>query len=512
MMRWRSGTGRRERESLRRKVHGRSLFGPKGLTVVAAVIAAAAISATVMTPAPAGAAPTTAPADPGAPILGPVGTSLMHGDLASTDSTPNPGPGPRARVRGSSVPGGACAATFIGSDGMPVSLCTEFIGDPRTGGFAVPSVVLFDPRTAAPVASVGLRKGGLLGGVYGYLDGGNRVVVADGSNSILFVGHRRTAHGYRVSVDDRVDVSAHIPAGDAVTGLAPDRQGRIWFATTRGVIGVVGADRRIRSTHLPAGEQLGNGLSVRPGGVSVLTTHALYEMWTQADGTPKVLWRKIYDRGPARRPGQLTWGSGTTPTYFGPGGDGWVAIVDNADPRPSLLVRESDTGRLVCRMPAFGTSGQGTENSPMAWGDSLVIPSTYGYQYPPMAVTGPAQPSNAGFTGGSTRIDVSPTGCRRVWENGDRFASLPRLSRADGLIHGLGYGPYVPGAIQQAGPVYYLATDFATGRRVVSRQVGVAPADEPLELTGTIAADGTLWQATIGRMLAIGGDGRTMQS
>ncbi|MGW5523890.1 hypothetical protein [Gordonia sp. NPDC003950] len=450
-----------------------------------------------------GVAPATADPlpDPGPPILGPAGTSLMHGDLASTDSTPNPGPGPGARLLASSVPGGACAATFIGTDGMPVALCTGFVG---AGGVAVPSVVLFDPRTAEPLARSELRKGGLLGGVYGYLDGRNRVVVADGSNSILFVAHRNTPTGWQVYVDERIDVSRQIPANDAITGLAPDATGRVWFATTHGVIGVLARDRTVHAAHLPAGEDLVNGLSVRPGGVSVITTHALYEMWAHPGAAPHIVWRQPYDRGSARKPGQLTWGSGTTPTYFGPRGDGWVAIVDNADARPSLIVRESDTGRLVCRMPAFATSGQGTENSPMAWGNSLVIPSTYGYQYPPMAVSGPSVPVDAGFVGGSTRIDVSAQGCRRVWENGDRLASLPKLSRADGLIHGLGYGPYDAGAVQQLGPVYYIATDFATGARVETLPVGGAPVDEPLELTGTIAADGTLWQATVGRMLKVG--------
>lgn len=432
--------------------------------------------------------------------LGPMGTSLMHGDLWSTDSTPFVGPGRTAHVAASSVPGGACAATFIGRDGMPVSLCTQFVGtSPPT--VAVATVTLFDPSTAAPLARLQLTKGGLLGGVYGYLDDRDRVVVADGSNAILRVAHRKTAAGWQMYIADRVDVGRHIPAGDAVTGLAPDVSGRVWFATTHGVVGTVDQAKRVRSMHLPRGEDLANGLSIRTHGASILTTHALYEMRAGVDGVPRVVWRRPYDRGAARRPGQLTWGSGTTPTYFGPDGDGWVAIVDNAS-IPRLIVYNSDTGSVVCRMRAFGTSGQGTENSPMAWGDSLVIPSTYGYQYPPMAVTGPSVPGDAPFVGGSTRIDVSANGCHRVWENNDRLASLPRLSRADGVINGLGYGPYRPG-VQQIGPIYYTATDFATGKRVATVRVGDGPVDEPLELTGTIGADGTMWQATLGRMLKI---------
>lgn len=462
-----------------------------------AIIALIAATMVVTTPS-AGAAPAVSPQPPAG--VGPVGTSLMHGDLWSTDSTPFRGPGRSARVAGSSVPGGACAATFIGSDGMPVSLCTQFVGT-APPEFAVPTVTLFDPQTAAPVARLQLAKGGLLGGVYGYLDSRDRVVVADGSGEILRVAHRQTPIGWQVYVDDRVDVSGHIPDGDAITGLAPDFDNRIWFATTHGVVGTVD-DTRVRSMHLRPGEDLGNGLSVRESGVSVLSTHALYEMRAGADGVPRVVWRRGYDRGAARRPGQLTWGSGTTPTYFGPGGDSWVAIVDNAA-RPELIVYDSDSGATVCRMPAFGGPGQGTENSILAWGDSLVIPSTYGYQYPPMAVTGPSVPTNAPFVGGSTRIDVSPSGCRRVWENRDRIATLPRLTRGDGLINSLGYGPYVPGSVQQLGPVYYVATDFATGQRVRTLRVGDGPIDEPLELTGTIAPDGTMWQATVGRMLKI---------
>lgn len=446
----------------------------------------------------------TASAAPAPPApeqgVGPTGTSLMHGDLWSTDSTPFPGPGRGARVHASSVPGGACAATFVGGDGLPVALCTQYLAlTPPT--FAAPVVTLFDPVTAAPLARLQLAKGGLLGGVYGYLDDRDRVVVADGSGAILRVAHRNSKHGWELYVSERIDISRQVPAGDAVTGLAPDFDGRIWFVTTRGVVGTVDAAKRIRSTQLPRGEELGNGLSMRKSGASVLTTHALYEMRADADGVPRIVWRRAYDRGPARKPGQLTWGSGTTPTYFGPGGDDWVAIVDNAT-RPELLVYRSDTGQTVCQMRAFRTSGQGTEDSPMAWGTSLVIPSTYGYQYPPMAVTGPSVPASAPYVGGATRIDVSPQGCRRVWENGDRIASLPRVSRADRMIHALGYSPY-RGGPQQLGPIYYLATDFATGKRAVTERVGEGPVDEPMQLTGTITADGTLWQATLGRMLKI---------
>ena len=464
--------------------------GNRILTVIATTILGLATVST----ATAAASPSTSPG------TGPAWTSLMHGDPESTDSTGHRGPGRTGHLAASSVPGGVCAATFIDSGGYPISLCTAYLaGDPPQ--VATPVVTLFHPRTAQVLARLPLTKGQLLGGVYGFLDDRDRVVVADGSGRILRVGHHRTADGPRLRIDAATDISRHL-GGDGVTGLAPDHRGRTWFATTGGVVGTVTADGRIGTARLPKGERLGNGLTIRRGGASVLTTHALYEMRADATGVPRIVWRRPYDRGAARRPGQLTWGSGTTPTYFGPGGDGWVAIVDNAAV-PKLLVYRSDDGAPVCRMRAFAAPRQGTENSPMAWGDSLVIPSTYGFQYPPMAVTGHSVPAFAPFRGGMTRIDVRDGECRRVWETTtDRMATLPRLSRADGLIHGLAYGPYTPGP-QQVGPVNYAAIDVATGRRVVTRRVASAPVDEPLQLTGMIGPDGALWQGTATRMLKI---------
>ncbi|MGB3695897.1 MAG: hypothetical protein WBA05_00545 [Gordonia sp. (in: high G+C Gram-positive bacteria)] len=444
---------------------------------------------------------TSAAASPAVPGAGPAGTSLMHGDPESTDSTAYRGPGRSARVAAAGVPGGVCAATFVSGDGYVLSLCTAYLaGDPPQ--VATPVVTMFDPRTAQPIARLPLTKGQLLGGVYGFLDDRDRVVVADGSGSILRVGHHRTAAGWALRIDDRTDLSRHL-GGDGITGLAPDYQGRTWFATTGGVVGTVSADGRVGTARLPRGERLGNGLTIRRDGASVLSTHALYEMRADDAGVPRTVWRRTYDRGAARKPGQLTWGSGTTPTYFGPGGDGWVAIVDSAAV-PELIVYHSADGSPVCRMPAFRAPNQGTENSPMAWGRSLVIPSTYGFQYPPMAVSGgPSVPASAPFRGGMTRIDVADGRCTRVWETTtDRMATLPRLSRADGMIHGLAYGPPTPGP-QQVGPVNYAAVDFATGRRVVTRQVGVAPLDEPLQLTGMIAPNCVLWQGTATRMLKI---------
>ena len=45
---------------------------------------------------------------------------------------------------------------------------------------------------------------------------------------------------------------------------------------------------------------------------------------------PEVVWQREYDNGSQKKPGQLSAGSGTTPTVLP---SGLVAITDNADPQ-----------------------------------------------------------------------------------------------------------------------------------------------------------------------------------
>ena len=493
------------------------------------------------------------------PGLGPAGTATVHGDAASTDTLPGRGPGPNPAVA-SALTGATCSTVFIGSDGLPVALCTSYVGLAPPTPLA-PTVKLFHPDTAAVLAEVQLAKGALLGGVYGYLDDRDRVVVADGNRRLLAVGHERTAAGpWRMTVEVLADLSPAVPDGDAITGLMPAFDGRVWFATSGGVVGTVrprgvggggteNDDDELRFLALPAGERITNGLTVRPGGASVITTRALYEVDLEADGTPTVRWRHGYEVGPGRKPGLLAHGSGTTPTYFGPG-DSLVAITDDAE-HPDLIVLRRDDGSRVCRMPAFATTlrpdsaaadgvlidgAAATENSIIASGDALVLVNTYGFEYPPFAVDGPAVPAGAPYTGGMTRIDVRTDGvsgprtgggsCSRAWTSLARTASLPKLTTGDGLIHALAYGPPrslpAPGSApdpgfasvldqglaQKFGPVDVISTDVETGREVARSFIGHAPLDEPMELTGTIHsrgdAPGVMWQPTLTRMLRIG--------
>ena len=512
-----------------------------GVVAVGLVLAVVLVAAAVPASAQSGA---VAPRPPG---QGPDGTATLHGDAWSTDTLPGRGPGAAPTVTGLPT-GSTCSSVFVGGDGMPVALCTAYLGlTPPTP--LAPTVVVFDPATGAPLAQVQLAKGTLLGGVYGYLDDRDRVVVADGNRRLLAVGHERdpgplgSVGAWRMRVDVLAELDGAVPAGDAVTGLGPGFDGRVWFATSGGVVGTVrpGEQGSVHTLALPPGERITNGLTVREGGASILTTRALYEVDSGSEGTPTIRWRRGYAGGPARKPGLLAYGSGTTPTYFGTGAvpdsggaGGLVAITDDAV-RPELVVYRRADGSEVCRMPAFATTEDpssaaadgtlirgpaATENSIIATGDALVLVNTYGFQYPPFAVDGPSVPDRAAYTGGMTRVDVSGAGCRRAWTSTSRTASLPKLTRDDRLVHALAYGPIpqAPGSAedelgsgfaQKAGPVFFTSTDVETGREVARDPVGVAPVDEPMELTGTIAPGPggapVAWQPTLARMLRIAG-------
>lgn len=419
----------------------------------------------------------------------PLASRLMHRDLDSTDSLPWSGPGNNHTIA-SSIPGGACSTVLQGTDGIPIGLCTRYLG--LTYGITpiAPSIVLFDPATAVPRAHLELRKYDLFGGVYAYLDEQDRVVIAEG-HRIVRVAHSLHKNGWKLYVDDVIDLPP-MPKGSNIAGLVPDGSGNIWFITKDALLGCIQPNGTIKTIKLGKGEKIANGLTPRPRGVSVLTTHKLYEV---TGPTPTIKWKITYDRGSGRKPGQLSWGSGTTPTFFGPNSSR-VAIVDNKDGSPDLLVFDAETGKEVCRMQAFSAPFQGTENSIMAHGNSLWIPSTYGFEYPELAVDGPLLPEPAVFNGGLTRVDLVNDKCVRRWENHTRIATLPMLTLKDFRI-------WAFSTDLDSNNVSLISVDARTGKELTRTRVGVRPFDEPMQLTGLITPRGEVWQATATRMIRV---------
>ncbi|MBF6453414.1 hypothetical protein [Nocardia cyriacigeorgica] len=454
----------------------------------------------LMSAGSASAAPVWGPLAPPNPHLGPLGTATMHGDAGSSDATPLAGPGTGKHAVTIYPLAAACPTLLQGNDGLVVALCTTVAG-------REPTVFLIDPQSPVglPLASLTLVKGSLLGGVYAYLDNADRLVVVDGNRDLLRIGHGRTESGrWQLTVDASVPLAGSIPAGDNVTGLVPDWSGNVWFAAGGGVVGFVRPAGAVAAIALPGGEQVANSISAAPSGrVAVATTHALYELRASGSG-PEVLWRAPYERGPARKPGQLSWGTGSTPTYFGPRtGAEYLTIVDNAEGRVRLLVFRTGSGELVCTRPVLTEDGAGSENSPIGIGRSVFVASTYGYPYPAVPEgAGPAVPPTAPFAGGLTRVDVDDNGCRTVWDSPVRSAAVPHLSTADGLVYTVSRIG-LPTTTPLDG--YALTViDPETGGVLANSVLPPTIVGDPLQMSALITKSGKLLQGTVTGIVRVG--------
>jgi len=82
------------------------------------------------------------------------------------------------------------------------------------------------------------------------------------------------------------------------------------------------------------------------------------------------------------KPGQLSAGSGTTPTVLDNGK--YVAIADNADQMHVVVFRTDERldpgeNRIVCEVPVFKEGEGALDNSLMGSGRSLIVFNNYGY-------------------------------------------------------------------------------------------------------------------------------------
>ena len=491
--------------------------GRLALTALTAVLITASAST-------ASALPAWGPLAPANPFLGPQGTSTMHGDAGSSDATPLAGPGTGALAVESLPLASACPTLLEGSDGLVLALCTSVLGQVPTlhlidtsdfgtgslGSLGSLGMLAGSSAPAASVAQLEFPKSSLLGGVYAYLDNEDRLVAVFGDNKLVRVKHEQSTDGaWRLFVDQSVDLSGSIPAGDSVTGLAPDWQGNVWFATGAGVVGRVDGGGVARTLQLPAGEGVQNSISTSPTGTAVATTHALYQISATQDGTPTIDWRAPYDRGSARKPGQLSWGTGSTPTYFGPNGSDYLTIVDSADTQVSLLVYRASTGETVCSQPVLTTGGPGSENSPIGIGNSVFVASTYGYPYPTVpAGAGPSVPATAPFVGGMTRVDVDVDGegCHTVWNNDARSSAVPHLSTADGNLYTVARQVNSPsGETSPADGFAFTVIDPETGNILTTQDLPGSMINDTLQMSALIDSSGDYLQGTISGVIRVSG-------
>ncbi|WP_203911995.1 hypothetical protein [Rhizocola hellebori] len=383
--------------------------------------------------APATAKPFGSFSVPQHPHLAPDGSNSMHNDAYATDSYRGPGPlGHRPRVNSATYGVSECATLAFDRAGRLVGLC---------GGITGPRLKLIDPGSLRVLASQELpgrvlRAGvspleDLCGGAYFYLDEAGRAVVATTNRQI---------HVIEVSTSDMsllhvYDLAYLVPQNDCLIALLPDWSGRIWFETSGGMVGAIDPSGAPGAAISLPGEAIANSFAVdETGGVFVVTDHALYRLEADAAGAPRITWRQAYDRGSRRKPGQLSHGSGTTPTLIGPDR---VAITDNAEPRMNVLVYDRITGRPICGAPVFAPGASATDNSLVAVGNSLFVENNYGY-------TGPASTMFGSHSApGVARVDVQGERCETVWTSQEVApSSVPKASQATGLLYLYGKPPY----------------------------------------------------------------------
>ncbi|MDL4771501.1 MULTISPECIES: hypothetical protein [Thermomonosporaceae] len=458
---------------------------------------------------------------PANPHQGPVGTSSMHADSYASDTYPFSGPlGRNPQVLneakgGGLLPGLCSTVTFAKKSGLIVAQCTRGqnfmlrLIDPVTLKDLATYELPPRPSTVQAAFSGSLDKvlTDTSGGAYYYLDPQDRAVLADSAFHLRRFAHERGPDGkWRFTVTDDWDLSGDLPHDcatwtapwpkgecDPITAVGPDWGGLIWWITRNGRIGTVDPDTgTVRQSRLP-GEAIQNSFAAAEDGLSVVSDHALYRMRAAGDGTPEVVWRTPYDRGTGRKPGQIDQGSGTTPTFFG---DGYVAITDNADDRMHVLVQRRSDGKLLCKVPVFGSGASATDNSLIGYGRSLFVENNYGYR------NFLELPPGGSSVGGASRIDVDPggKGCTTTWTSKERSPStVAKVSVPAGLLY-----LYTKEKREDLIDAWYLtAVDVHTGRTVYKVLTGTGKWFDNNWAPVTLGPDGTAYVGVLGGLVAV---------
>jgi hypothetical protein len=441
---------------------------------------------------PATQRPVAVPDAPRHPFMAPNGRSNLHVDGYQSDVHQGPGPLGREMQRRSTFLEGVCASVTFDSRGRIVTVCVGFEG---------PKLLLLEPHTLETLAAMPLpprvpSAGGNLftdfaGGGYFYLDDHDRAVIPTTTRHVYVV--RQTGGGTGFEVERDYDLSTVVLPGDKIISALPDWGGRLWFASTNGVVGTIDpAGGAVRSR--PLGEKIANSFAVEDtGAVYIVTDAALYRLVAGAGGVPAPAWRVPYENSGVQKPGQASAGSGTTPTLMG---DGLVAITDNADPM-NVLVYRRGSGQRICRQPVFERGASATDQSLIGTGRSLVVENNYGY-------AGPTATQGGKTTSpGLERVDLDAGGgCHSAWRSAERAPSVvPKLSARNGIVYTYTKDPQ-PQALS-ADAWYLTALDFGTGRTLYKRLGGEGLGHNNNYAPVTLGPDGTAYVGTLGGLVAL---------
>ena len=437
-----------------------------------------------------------APTLPQNPFMAPNGRSNLHDDAYMTNTYLWSGPLGSNMQTLSTFQSAECASLTVDSAGRLVSICIGLEG---------PRLAMFDPQTLDLLAVMELppRSAGtgnpftsFAGGGYFYLDQSDRAVIPTTNGQIWVVGETSGASGPGFSLQRSYDVSTFMSSGDQIISALPDWSGRIWFATTKGVVGTVDpASGAVTARNLA--EAIGNSFAVdQTGGVFIVTDRALYRFDAARDGSPSISWREAYANIGIVKPGQTEDGSGTTPNLMG---SKYVAITDNADPMDVVVYRRArrvSRSRVVCTVPVFSHGASSTDNSLIGTGRSIIVENNYGYTGPTATTRG------ASSAPGVERIDINNAGagCTPVWHSDERTPSaVPKLSLANGLV----YAYTKPARTDGVDAWYLTALSFRSGKMVYQRLAGTGLGFNSNYAPISVGPDGTAYVGVLGGLVLL---------
>lgn len=372
------------------------------------------------------------------PFLSPNGTNSMHNDAYATDAYEGMGPlGRNMKVRSATYGVSECATMAFDSRGRIVGLC---------GGIEGFKLRLINPETLRTIGSdlttstrnlLTLQNpfSDICGGTYFSLSADDVVYVLTVKKEVLKI--KVNENGFTKL--GTFDASAAMPEDDCMVATLPDWSGNIFFATQQGRVGIINpTDGSIKTMKFPDGEGVFNSFAGdETGAIYIVTTQRLAAVEANSSGEPVVRWSEVYDRGSTLKPGQLSQGSGTTPTLIG---DDLVAITDNADPKMHVIFYKrngNQPNREICKVPVFGAGASNTENSLIYAGGvpggprSVIVENNYGYAGVHSTMLGNTT------TGGVAKVSLNADNtCQVDWTNPVVSPTpVPKLSLAAGLLY-----------------------------------------------------------------------------
>jgi len=435
-----------------------------------------------------------APGVPRHPHMAPNGDSNLHNDAYATDTYDHAGPLGRGMQVTSTFLASECASVTFDSAGRIIATCV---------GVQNPNLVMLDPNTLELLAQYPLpgRQVGLAnpftefsGGGYFYLDNRDRAVIPTTDRRIYVVRQSKNPLGFERVRD--YDLDPVLERDDAVVSALPDFSGRVWFVSRQGVVGYVDpVTGAVRVRGLGDGERITDSFSIdESGGVYVVSNRALYRFGAGPGGRVRTFWRREYPNILSQKPGQVSDGSGTTPSLMG---KRYVAIADNADPMNVTVYRRGQNvagDRVVCREPVFERGRSATDNSLIVTGRSVVVENNFGY-------TGPVSTTQGGVTEpGLARVDLDEdgTGCHTVWTSDVISPTVvPKPSLANGLIYA-----YTK-TRDEDDPWYFTAVDFHTGHTVYRRLTGFGLGYNNNYAPITLGSDRTAYVGVLGGLVRL---------